>query len=171
MLATACPPSVCHPCLHHVSWARSACRGNSSHHSYSGSYAGGGKVWTGCWHSLPESGDNMGAPNMPRGGRPPQNCLLLTLTLSAAVLSLSWLPSGTAGPHVVLGRRKGAGAPFQAHRPCVNTVRTLHSGAPPGCSAQAHTWLSFSPWPLRGPGGRAVDTPQSLGWVSTDPVF
>lgn len=29
--------------------------------------------------------------------------------LSAAVLSLSWLPSGTAGPHVALGRRKGAG--------------------------------------------------------------
>lgn len=27
------PPSVCHPRSHRVSWARSACHGNSSHHS------------------------------------------------------------------------------------------------------------------------------------------
>ena len=50
-----------------------------------------------------------GAPNMPRGGRPPQNCQLPTLPLSAAVLSLSWLLSGTVGPTWSSGRRKGAG--------------------------------------------------------------
>lgn len=27
-------------------------------------------------------------------------------------------------------------------------------GDSPGCLAQAHTWLSFSPCPLPGPGGR-----------------
>lgn len=49
-------------------------------------------------------------------------------------------------------------------------------GDSPGCLAQAHTWLSFSPCPLPEPGGRpplleAADMPQSLGWVGTDSVF
>lgn len=112
MLATACAPIRVPPPFTPCELGQECMPWELQPSQFSGSHAGGGKVWTGCWRSLPESGDNVGAPNMPRGGRPPQNCLLLTLPLSAAVLSLSWLPSGTAGPHLVLGRRMGAGGPL-----------------------------------------------------------
>lgn len=147
MLATACPPPVCHPRSHHVSWARSPRHGNSSRHSHSGSHAGGGeaglavgalgrKVET-MWG--PQHASRRPAPaELPASDAAPQR------RRPQPVLAAVW----DCGAHLVLGEKEGCrGGPIQAHRPRLNT------GTPSGCSAQAHTWLSFSPCPLPGPGG------------------
>lgn len=87
------------------------------------------------------------------------------------VLAAVWDCRATPGPQEEEGCR---GAPFQAHRPCLNTVRTLHSGAPPGARLRPTAgYLSplAPPWAWGSPPLAAVDAPQSLGWVSTDPAF
>ena len=97
--------------------------------------------WTGCWRSWPESGDDVGPPTCLEEAGPRRTA---SCRRPQPVLAAVW----DCGAHLVLGEKEGRrGGPIQAHRPRLNT------GTPSGCSAQAHTWLSFSPCPLPGPGG------------------
>ena len=142
------PPSVRHPRSHHVSWARSPRHGNSSSHSYRGSHAGGGEAGLAAGTLGPKVETTWGPKHASRRPHPaelPASDAAPQRRCPQPVLAAVW----DCGAHLVLGEEEGCrGAPIQAHRPRLNTAKTLLSGTPSGCSAQAHTWLSFSPCSL-----------------------
>ena len=104
--------------------------------------------WTGCWHSGPKVETTWGPKHASRRPHPaelPASDAAPQRRCPQPVLAAVW----DCGAHLVLGEEEGCrGAPIQAHRPRLNTAKTLLSGTPSGCSAQAHTWLSFSPCSL-----------------------
>ena len=94
----------------------------------------------------------MGAPNMPRGGRPPQNCLLLTLTLSAGrcpqpVLAAFWDCGATLGPW----EEEGGRSPFPSPQAL--------------CEHSEDPALGGSPWVLGSGPHLAVFQPLAPPWA------